>query len=124
KPLLLLCIVLGWAVAPGGAATPVEAGGGCRGLPATAAAGDNVVMSGELCFTPTVLYTERGATVTWTNDGPARHSVAGATLEWGNYDEAGDGESIAYRFDSAGTYPYYCFTHNGMVGAVVVGDGG
>jgi hypothetical protein len=72
---------------------------------------------------PTVLHAEAGQTVIWTNEDPAPHSVAGATVEWGNYTEHGQGESLSYRFDKPGTYPYYCFVHNGMTGAIVVGDG-
>jgi hypothetical protein len=77
----------------------------------------------EICFVPTVLHVEAGQTVTWTNEDSAPHSVAGATVEWGNYTEHGQGESVSYQFDRPGTYPYYCFVHNGMTGAIVVGDG-
>jgi hypothetical protein len=77
----------------------------------------------EVCFMPTVLHVEAGQAVTWTNEDSAPHSVAGATVEWGNYTEHGQGESVSYRFDKPGTYPYYCFVHNGMTGAIVVDDG-
>jgi hypothetical protein len=77
----------------------------------------------ENCFAPTVLHVEAGQAVTWTNEDSARHSVAGATLEWGNYTAYGQGEGASYRFEKPGTYPYYCFEHNGMTGAIVVGDG-
>lgn len=123
--LLVLSLLL--AVVWFGAMTaPVEravAGGGCRGVPSTSATGDAVKMSGQACFTPTVLFTEPGTTVTWTNESTEIHDVASATLEWGNYEEVAAGESVSYRFDQPGTYPYYCFVHNGMIGAIVVGDG-
>jgi hypothetical protein len=32
------------------------------------------------------------------------------------------GQRITYRFSTSGVYPYFCFFHPGMVGAVVVGD--
>lgn len=106
----------------GGTPAVVKAGGGCRGFDSTEATGTAVRMEGS-CFVPTVLYAPAGSTITWTNNSTAPHNVAGATLEWGSYNELQNGETVQHRFDKAGTYPYYCFVHNGMVGAVVVGDG-
>ena len=105
--------------------TPAETaagGGGCRGRPSTEGTGTTVEMR-ENCFQPTVLHAEPGQGVTWTNSDPAPHSVAGATVEWGNYGTHAQGQSVSYTFDRPGTYPYYCFEHNGMIGAIVVGDG-
>ncbi len=98
------------------------AGGGCRGRASTEGTGTGVTIAG-LCFQPTVLRVEVGQTVTWTNLDDAPHNVAGATVEWGNYEERRRGESVAFTFDKPGTYPYYCFLHPGMTGAVVVGNG-
>ncbi len=33
------------------------------------------------------------------------------------------GDTVRYRFDEDGVYPYSCLLHPGMVGAIVVGDG-
>jgi len=102
---------------------PVAAGGGCRGMPVTTGEGTTVTMDDALCFTPTVLYVEPGEEVTWRNTGEAaRHSVAGANIAWGNYETAGPGESVTLLFETPGTYSYYCFEHNGMIGTIVVGD--
>lgn len=103
-------------------AEPAEAGGGCRGLPSTEGTGTEVQMRGT-CFTPTVLHVAAGSTVTWTNGSAEPHNVAGATLEWGNYNELRNGGTVRYAFEKPGTYPYYCFVHNGMIGAIIVGDG-
>ncbi len=118
--LALLGVVLGFLA--GGTPAAVEAGGGCRGFASSEATGAEVRMQGS-CFVPTVLHVPAGSTVTWTNDSTEPHNVAGATLEWGNYNELGDGETVQHRFETPGTYPYYCFVHNGMIGTVVVGDG-
>jgi hypothetical protein len=80
-------------------------------------------MTNSTCFTPTVLYAEAGTPITWTNETAETHDVAGATVEWGNYDDITPGQTVSYRFDKPGTYVYYCFLHPGMVGAVVIGDG-
>jgi len=107
---------------PGLGAPRALAGGGCRGRASTEGTGTAVTMR-EMCFLPTVLHVDAGQAVTWTNEDSARHSIAGATVEWGNYTAYGQGESVSYRFEKPGTYPYYCFEHIGMTGAIVVGDG-
>jgi hypothetical protein len=77
----------------------------------------------ESCFQPTVLHVEPGTTVRFQNESTQPHTVSGATVEWGNYNELRNGDSAEIVFDRPGTYPYYCFLHPGMIGAVVVGDG-
>ena len=124
RPALLAVVLASAAWASAGLSTPgVHAGGGCRGGTSTVGSGDSVSMTDQLCFTPTVLRVEPGTKVTWTNDGREAHNVAGATIEWGNYEEYRQGESASFTFADPGTYPYYCFVHNGMIGAIVVGDG-
>ena len=105
-----------------GSPNAAEAGGGCRGRASTEGTGTSVNIQ-DLCFQPTVLRVEVGQTVTWTNLDDAPHNVAGATVEWGNYEERRRDESVAFTFDKPGTYPYYCFVHPGMTGALVVGNG-
>ncbi len=119
---ILAALGVGLALFAGGAPAAVEAGGGCRGFASSEATGAEVRMQGS-CFVPTVLHALAGSTVTWTNDSTEPHNVAGATLEWGNYNELRNGETVQHRFEKPGTYPYYCFVHNGMIGTVVVGDG-
>lgn len=115
--------IAGFALAVGaGGPQPVQAGGSCRGFSSTEGFG-NVVKMNDSCFLPTVLHVAAGTTVSFENGSAQPHSVAGATLEWGNYNELRDGQSTAYTFDKAGTYPYYCFVHSGMTAAIVVGDG-
>lgn len=101
---------------------PARAGGACRGNPSTEGSGDAVRMS-DSCFQPTVLHIEPGTTVAFQNESTQPHTVSGATVEWGNYNELRNGDSTEVLFATPGTYPYYCFIHPGMIGAVVVGDG-
>ncbi len=102
--------------------SPASAGG-CRGGEGlTDEPGTTVEMS-HSCFSPTVLRVAPGDQVTWTNTSEPAHTVSGAALSFGDYEELKPGEAISYRFDQAGVYPYFCFLHPGMVGAVVVGDG-
>lgn len=100
------------------------AGGGCmHGSPPSDGTGTTVDMV-DACFTPTVLHVVPGAKVTFLNrdDGMA-HNVIGVGGTWGTLDNLSFGERVTYRFDANGVYLYSCFLHEGMVGAVVVGDG-
>ncbi len=105
-----------------GAALPTSAGGACRGQPVTDGTGSMVEMR-NLCFTPTVLHIQPGDSVTFVNRDKDPHTVSGANVVWGDYAELSFGQSVAHTFTRPGTYPYYCFLHNGMIGAIVVGDG-
>ena len=77
----------------------------------------------ECVYTPTVLHVEEGTKVRWLNKDIFDHTVSGANGSWGDEAPIAQGESVAYRFDESGTYPYYCLFHPGMTGTVVVGDG-
>ena len=98
------------------------AGGGCHSAP-TARHGDSVEIS-DLCFDATVLYVEPGTEVTWTNLDSMTHDVVGVGDTWGDPGlSLLTGDDVSYRFDTDGVYPYACWLHPGMVGAIVVGDG-
>jgi plastocyanin len=98
------------------------AGGGCH-YPPTAGQGDTVEIS-DLCFDTTVLYVEPGTEVTWTNRDSMTHDVVGVGDSWGDPGVSLlTGDHVSYTFDADGVYPYACWLHPGMVGAIVVGDG-
>jgi plastocyanin len=77
----------------------------------------------DWCFEPTATYIRPGESITWVNRDPVPHTVTGANRAWGSYDKLKPGKKLSYTFDRAGTYPYYCVYHPGMVGTVVVWDG-
>jgi plastocyanin len=101
------------------AAAPASAGGGCH-APATEGRGTTVALT-DLCFTPTLLRVEPGSTVTFVNRDTMVHPLSRPGGEWGW--DGGAGERTTVRLDQAGTYPFFCYVHPGMVGVVVVGDG-
>jgi len=96
-------------------------GGGC-GAPVTDATGTSVEID-QFCFSPTILRTEPGTVVTFTNGDPVTHNVLGAQGAWGSWDGLNRGREISFRFSEPGVFPYACAYHPGMVGVVVVGDG-
>jgi plastocyanin len=101
------------------AAAPASAGGGCH-APATEGRGTTVALV-DLCFTPTVLRVAPGTTVTFDNRDTMAHPLSRPGGEWGWDGMAGDRATV--RLERAGTYPFFCYVHPGMVGVVVVGDG-
>lgn len=101
------------------AAPPAAAGGGCHS-PATEGKGTTLALR-EMCFSPTVLRVAEGSEVTIVNHDQLDHPLARPGGEWGWEGRMGDRTTV--RLDGAGTYPFFCYAHPGMVGVVVVGDG-
>jgi plastocyanin len=108
------------ALIPAGSA---GAGSTCHEAPKPFDARTRVVPMEKLCFAPVVARVPRGATITWINRDPTTHTVTGVGGGWGSYDQIADGDRVSYSFDDEGVFPYFCFVHPGMSGAVVVGDG-
>ena len=105
------------------AAMPAAAGGGgCHRDAVTGPVeGDGTQVDlAQYCMSPTVLRAAPGATVTFTNRDEAMHNLFGSGMFVG---ELAPNQSVAFRFDDAGTYAYACTLHPGMVGAIAVGDG-
>jgi plastocyanin len=106
-----VCVVLvAFAVAP---------------LPAQAQSyGANVAIIDD-AFAPQIVRVAVGASVEWTNDGRAPHTVTADDGSWdsGNLDP---GAEFTHEFDQRGVFTYYCRYHGspgaGMTGTVVVGD--
>ncbi len=94
-------------------------GGGCH-EPATEGAGAVVELKAS-CFSPTVVRVSEGTTVSFENRDDLGHVVLGTG--WGSAETLAAEGVATYRFDSSGTYPYSCYLHPSMNGAVVVGDG-
>jgi plastocyanin len=102
------------------AAAPASAGGGGCHRPATEGSGDILALS-ELCFSPTVLRVAPGSEVTIVNRDTVDHPLSRPGGEWAWDGLIGDRTTV--RLERAGTYPFFCYAHPGMVGVVVVGDG-
>jgi hypothetical protein len=76
-----------------------------------------------VCFSPTQLYVQPGATVTWKNEDGMRHVVAGSFSAWGAPTTLEAGQSTTHTFPTAGIFAYSCPLHYGMNAVVIVGDG-
>ena len=116
-------------------ATGAAAVAGATGAGAGTAAGQEstevvVGPGGNLVFEPETANVAPGDTVTWTWDSDNHNIIPesqpeGASWE-GHEPLENSGFTYEHTFDTEGTYSYYCQPHRsaGMVGEVVVGEGG
>jgi plastocyanin len=95
-------------------------GGGCTEL--TAGSGTTVEILYS-CLTPTLIRVDPGATVTFVNRDDYRHVIAGAGYAWSSDGYLRADDAFAATFRRNGVYPFQCYLHPGMAGAVIVGDG-
>ena len=84
--------------------------------PSTAAA---VVNIDNFVFGPQTITVPVGTTVTWTNKDDIPHTSVSTDGVFKSKVLDTD-EKFSYKFEKAGTYPYYCTIHPKMTGKVVV----
>jgi hypothetical protein len=60
--------------------------------------------------------------VTFKNYDDVDHVIVGAGSAWGSDGIMRQGDSFTARFGRDGVYPFQCYLHPGMSGAVLVGD--
>ena len=95
-------------------------GGGCAEI--TEGTGTTVELL-YTCITPTLLRVDPGESVTFVNRDDYRHVISGAGYAWGSDGNMAANEAFTATFRKNGVYPYQCYLHPGMAGAVIVGDG-
>jgi len=74
---------------------------------------------GNRAYMPPELDVTVGTTVTWTNTDSTSHTTTSDAIAW-NSGIVGPGRQFSFAFQTAGTFPYHCDIHPGMVGKVVV----
>jgi hypothetical protein len=106
-----IVLASGPASAGGGGCTEVTSGGGGR-----------VGLKG-MCVYPTLIrLPSGGGSVKFTNFDAVDHVIVGSGLAWGSGGILHQFDSFTARFDLNGVYPFQCYIHPGMSGAVLVGD--
>jgi 3',5'-cyclic-AMP phosphodiesterase len=83
-----------------------------------AASGENIVVD-NFSFAPGTATVPRGTTVTWTNRDDAPHKIVSTDQKFKS-PVLDTGERFSWRFDTPGTYKYFCSLHPRMTGQVVV----
>ena len=74
---------------------------------------------GNKAFMPDELTVAVGTTVTWMNTDSVAHTSTSDATGWSSGMVAPGGR-FSVAFQTAGTFPYHCTIHPGMVGTVVV----
>ncbi len=91
--------------------------------PATGAVSTGAVSIKGFAFNPVQLSVTKGATVTWTNDDSATHTVTSGVpgTPSGKFDQRLDtGKTFTFTFADAGTYEFFCNIHTSMRATVLV----
>jgi plastocyanin len=104
------------------AAPAIQAGGGCH-MPdgSVYTEGESTVIRMDTCsFSPTIARVPVGTSVRFLNTSTIDHAVVGRA---GTFESQilSPGAEYSARFAAAGTYPFSCPLHPGMVAAIVVG---
>jgi plastocyanin len=73
----------------------------------------------QTAYAPNPLTVAVGGTVTWMNNDNTSHTSTGSNGTWDS-GTIGPGRTFSRTFTSAGSFPYHCAIHPGMVGTVVV----
>lgn len=78
----------------------------------------------DFAFGPASVTVKKGATVTWTNQDSAAHTVTQDTSTPGgpgmDSKNLSNGETYSATFNTAGTFKYHCALHPNMTGSVTV----
>ena len=86
--------------------------------------GPATVVIRTFAYAPATLEVEAGTTVVWTNSDDIEHTITSGTPDRsdGAFDHplAAKGATASVRFDTAGTWSYFCKRHSFMRGNVRV----
>ncbi len=74
---------------------------------------------GNRAYTPDDLNVAVGTTVRWMNTDSISHTSTSDVTGW-NSGIVAPGGQFSFAFQTAGSFPYHCTIHPGMVGTVVV----
>ena len=78
------------------------------------------VVIDDFSFSPQTITVPVGATVTWTNQDNAAHTVTSADNQFKKSPVLKAGERFSSTFATAGTYSYFCSIHHRMTGKIIV----
>lgn len=115
--------------ASSGGTTPTTATATSAPAAATSTVPSNAVAvkitggAGSFSFSPSSITVPVGATVVWTNDSAAAHTVtsdSGDAFTWDSSTVSSGGGTFAETFTKAGTFTYHCSFHPSMHGTVIV----
>jgi len=97
--------------------TPSSPSPGAGGTPVTIVSGASIMTT--TAFAPNPITVGVGGSVTWTNNDNTSHNATANDGTW-NSGNIAPGASFTRSFPTAGSFPYHCTIHPGMVATVVV----
>ena len=97
--------------------TPSSPAPGAGGTPVTIVSGASIMTT--TAFAPNPITVGVGGSVTWTNNDNTSHNATANDGTW-NSGNIAPGASFTRSFPTAGSFPYHCTIHPGMVATVVV----
>jgi plastocyanin len=74
----------------------------------------------DFAFIPEVDTISPGDSIRWTNNGAMLHTSTSDAKSLWDSGTLNPGESFAFQFNAAGSYPYHCEFHPSMTGTIVV----
>ena len=83
------------------------------------AAGAHDVVVDNFSFAPSMASVAAGSTITWTNRDDVPHNIVSTEQKFKS-PVLDTGQQFSHRFDTAGTYKYFCSLHPKMTGQIVV----
>jgi plastocyanin len=114
---VVLVVAVALVAACGSGPAPAE-----TSVPETQPAGASSevqVSVSNFAFDPQSVTVKVGATVRWTNQDSARHTITSDAGDWDS-DSLSQGQSYSHTFTQEGTFTYHCTVHPTMTGTVVV----
>ena len=92
---------------------------GLVAVPVTRQADTQQIVVDNFTFTPATISVPVGSTITWTNRDDIPHTVVSTEQRFKSQAIDTDQE-YSHRFDTAGTYKYFCSIHPKMTAQIVV----
>lgn len=121
--LAVIAITVVFAVACGSDSTPSPVSPSPSPTPADPSSSVTIPAGaeslGSRAFMPAELNVAAGTTVTWVNTDSTTHTSSSNAPGW-NSGNVAPGGQFSVAFQNAGTFPYHCAIHPGMVGTIVV----
>ena len=97
--------------------TPSSPSPSAGGTPVSIVSGASILTA--TAFAPNPITVGLGGSVTWTNRDNTTHTATATDGGW-NSGNIAPGGTFTRTFPTAGSFPYHCTLHPGMVGTVVV----
>lgn len=113
----LAALLLGVSFGCGSDSTPSSPSPTPSGTPVSIVSGSSTLTT--TAYAPNPVSVAVGGSVTWTNNDNTPHTSTANNGAW-NSGSVAPGGSFTMTFPAAGSFPYHCTIHPGMIGTVNV----